>query len=230
MHGDGLGWSQFNQGKSLNAKRAFEKCVAIEPNHPAALNGLGWIAKGESNSDDAIGYYKKAVQAQPAATAALNGLATTLMELGRYDEALKYYEKWLKVEQTNSSAIAGRDKARKAINAVKGAVEVAHQWLSLVDRKEYGESWTHSAALFRTNITKDKWIPSVAAVRSPLGAVKSRRIKSSQFATSLPGAPDAAYVVIQYETSWEHKKSGVETITPMQDKDGKWRVAGYYVK
>jgi hypothetical protein len=64
----------------------------------------------------------------------------------------------------------------------------------------------------------------------PLGKVLKRTIKSSQYATSLPGAPDGEYVVIQYETSFANKKSAVETITPMLDKDGKWRVSGYYIK
>ena len=47
---------------------------------------------------------------------------------------------------------------------------------------------------------------------------------------SLPGAPDGEYVVIQYATTFENKKSAIETITPMLDGDGKWRVSGYYIK
>jgi ribosomal protein S17E len=42
--------------------------------------------------------------------------------------------------------------------------------------------------------------------------------------------PDGKYVVIKYDTSFENKKSAVETVTPMLDKDGKWRVAGYFIK
>ncbi len=48
--------------------------------------------------------------------------------------------------------------------------------------------------------------------------------------TSLPGAPDGEYVVIQIQTSFENKKSAVETITPMLDKDGRWRVSGYQIR
>ncbi len=44
------------------------------------------------------------------------------------------------------------------------------------------------------------------------------------------GAPDGEYVVIQFETSFEHKRSAIETVTPMMDRDGKWRVSGYYIK
>ncbi|HWN92533.1 MAG TPA: DUF4019 domain-containing protein, partial [Verrucomicrobiae bacterium] len=47
---------------------------------------------------------------------------------------------------------------------------------------------------------------------------------------TLPGAPDGEYVVIQYETAFENKASAVETITPMLDKDGSWRISGYYIK
>jgi hypothetical protein len=46
----------------------------------------------------------------------------------------------------------------------------------------------------------------------------------------MPGAPDGEYYVIQYDTSFEKKKSAVETITPMVDKEGKWRVSGYYIR
>ena len=53
---------------------------------------------------------------------------------------------------------------------------------------------------------------------------------TKRFETSLPGAPDGEYVVIQMETSFENKASAVETITPMRDSDGEWRVAGYYIK
>ena len=48
--------------------------------------------------------------------------------------------------------------------------------------------------------------------------------------TSLPGAPDGEYVVIQFDTSFTNKKVAVETVTPMKDEDGIWRVSGYYVK
>ena len=49
-------------------------------------------------------------------------------------------------------------------------------------------------------------------------------------ATSLPGAPDGEYVVIQFEASFGNKRASVETVTPMLDKDGQWRVSGYYIK
>jgi len=46
----------------------------------------------------------------------------------------------------------------------------------------------------------------------------------------MPGAPDGKYVAIQYEAVFEEKASGVETITPMLDPDGVWRVSGYFIR
>ncbi|MBM4320898.1 MAG: DUF4019 domain-containing protein, partial [Deltaproteobacteria bacterium] len=55
------------------------------------------------------------------------------------------------------------------------------------------------------------------------------KLKSARYQTSLPGAPDGEYVVIQFESSFENKRSAIETITPMLDS-GKWRVSGYFIK
>jgi hypothetical protein len=46
----------------------------------------------------------------------------------------------------------------------------------------------------------------------------------------LPGAPDGQYVVIQFETSFENKHNAVETVTPMLEPNGQWRVSGYYIR
>jgi hypothetical protein len=67
-------------------------------------------------------------------------------------------------------------------------------------------------------------------VRGPLGKIVTRKLKGSQYMTSMPSFPDGEYVVIQFETSFENKDTAVETVTPMLDKDGTWRVSGYYIK
>jgi hypothetical protein len=110
------------------------------------------------------------------------------------------------------------------------AVEAAEDWLALVDAGEYAKSWQASSELLQGAVTKEKWEQGLAAVLEPLGRVVSRELKSAQYATELPGAPDGEYVVIQFDTSFENKKSAVETVTPMLADDGVWRVSGYYIK
>ena len=110
------------------------------------------------------------------------------------------------------------------------AAKAALQWLALVDEGKYSESWEEAAQLFKGTVTREQWGASLTAARKPLGRLVSRAVKSMTYVTSLPGAPDGEYLVIQYTSSFERKKSGVETVTPMLDKDGKWRVSGYYIK
>jgi hypothetical protein len=112
----------------------------------------------------------------------------------------------------------------------KPAIASAERWLGLVDQGKYGESWREAAALFRNAINQGQWEQSLQAVRKPLGKLITRKIRMKTYRTSLPGAPDGEYVVIEFESSFENKKSAVETVTPMMDKDGKWRVSGYYIK
>ena len=114
--------------------------------------------------------------------------------------------------------------------AEKRAIEASNTWLTLIDNNQYAKSWETAAELFKNAVGKDQWNQSLNSVRKPLGKVMKRTMKSKQYTTTLPGAPDGEYVVIQYETSFENKNSSVETVTPMQDKDGNWRVSGYYIK
>ncbi len=112
----------------------------------------------------------------------------------------------------------------------KAAIAVAEKWLGLVDEGKYAESWTEAAGYFKNAVTQDQWAQSLKAVRNPLGKTISREVKDKTYSTSLPGAPDGEYVVIQFETSFANKRSAIETITPMLEKDGKWRVSGYFIK
>ena len=115
-------------------------------------------------------------------------------------------------------------------DAEKLGIESAQAWLEFVDIEKYTESWEEAAEYFKSAITKEKWGKAIQAVRNPLGKVVSRKLKSQKYTTSLPGTPYGEYVVIQYYTTFEKKKAAIETITPILDKDGKWKVSGYYIK
>jgi hypothetical protein len=124
--------------------------------------------------------------------------------------------------------VAGSVRADEA--SENAAVAAADAWLKLVDASQYGASWDDAARLFRDAVSKGDWEKSLSAVRSPLGNVVSRKAFSKRYTESLPGAPDGKYVIIQYETSFDNKKAAIETVTPMLDEDGRWRVSGYFIK
>ena len=114
--------------------------------------------------------------------------------------------------------------------AKKAAIAVSKEWLALLDSSEFDKTWDEAAPIFKAAIKKADWGRQINAIYTPFGKNLSRELVSSTYAETLPGAPDGKYVVIQYKSSFENKKSAIETITPMLDKDGKWRVSGYYIK
>jgi hypothetical protein len=124
------------------------------------------------------------------------------------------------------TASAANDRG-SAENAAESA---ARAWLGLVDAGKYADSWSSAAAPFRQKITAAQWQAAVSAARAPLGSLSSRTLKSATHTSTLPGAPDGDYVVLQFSSSFENKASAVETVTPMKDTDGQWRVSGYYIR
>ncbi|MGA9332666.1 MAG: DUF4019 domain-containing protein, partial [Rudaea sp.] len=114
--------------------------------------------------------------------------------------------------------------------AVASAKASATRWLRLVDAGKYRESWQQAASFFQSSVSETSWQNAVEKVRAPLGKVNHRTFKSAVFTHTLPGVPDGNYVVIQFATEFEHKASATETLTPMQEKDGSWRVSGYFVR
>jgi hypothetical protein len=110
------------------------------------------------------------------------------------------------------------------------AVSGAREWLSLVDSGKYSESWDEAAGYFQGSIGKNKWVQMLTSVRSPLGRNISRKLAKSTLKKELPGAPDGNYVICQFNSQFEKKKSAKETVTMMLGQDGTWRMAGYFIK
>jgi hypothetical protein len=124
-------------------------------------------------------------------------------------------------------AIAGAAMAQSA--AGHPAVQSALAWLSLVDAAKYDQSWSQAGALFQHGVAQDQWPATVARVRDPLGPVLSRTLRGAQEAHQLPGAPDGDYRIVQFDTSFTHKASAVETVV-LADEAGAWKVNGYFIK
>lgn len=112
----------------------------------------------------------------------------------------------------------------------KSATAAAQAWLGEIDAGNYSRSWKDAADYFRGAITEKGWSDALNGTRKPLGSLVSRKLASARSATSLPGAPDGNYVVMQFDTSFSNKKAAVETVTFVREKDGKWKAAGYYIK
>lgn len=110
------------------------------------------------------------------------------------------------------------------------AISVAENFLQLVDSGRYSESWDATSKLFKSQISKQEWAEQLDTVRPLFGNIINRKIEDQKYTKSLPGAPDGEYVVIQFSTEFENKKKAIETVTPMLESDGEWRVSGYYIR
>jgi hypothetical protein len=120
--------------------------------------------------------------------------------------------------------------AENGNQAEKAATAAARTWLAAIDEGAYAQTWTNAATGFKSAVTSEKWTDSMQRYRKPLGSLISRTVKSAKEMSSLPGAPDGDYVVMQFESSFAEKKSAIETVTFLLEKDGQWRAAGYYIK
>lgn len=120
--------------------------------------------------------------------------------------------------------------ARAAEKPEDAAQAAAEAWLPLVDAGDYDASWDAAAKIFRQSVTKEQWKQAATAARGPLGKLVSRKVKSREYKEQLPGAPDGKYVILQYDSVFENKASAVETVVPMAEADGKWRVSGYFIR
>ena len=122
------------------------------------------------------------------------------------------------------STLMGEEKPEAA------AQKSAESWLAVVDAGSYGESWEQMSTAAKSQVTKEQWVGALQQNRQPLGKMQSRKLASAQYSENPPNAPAGKYVVIQYQTAFEKMPSITETIVPMLDKDGQWRVSGYWVK
>jgi len=123
----------------------------------------------------------------------------------------------------SSTSFANKSKQMSAISA-------AESFLQLVDAGRYAESWDVTSSFFKQQVSKQQWVNRLEDLKLTLGQTIKRKIKNQNFTTSLPDAPNGEYVVIQFSTSFTNKKSAIETVTPMFESDGEWRVTGYYIQ
>jgi hypothetical protein len=114
--------------------------------------------------------------------------------------------------------------------AEKAGAQSAERWLTIVDRGAFKESWVESATLLQSKVSQSEWVKMLGNARQPFGANLSRTLEKAEYTSTLSGAPDGKYVVATFESSFEQKANAVETVTVALSDEGKWKVAGYFIK
>ncbi len=124
----------------------------------------------------------------------------------------------------------GTNAIAKAISPEEAAQAGANDWLIFVDSQKYVESWDAASDIFKNVITAERWKESLSSAREPFGKLISRKMSKQKHYSSLPGVSDGSYYVIQYNSKFENKENAAETVTVAKEKDGTWKVAGYFIK
>lgn len=120
--------------------------------------------------------------------------------------------------------------AASAGAATEAATNAADKWLAVMDAGQTAAAWDAAAPIMQTAVTRDTWAKVGSEARAPFGAVKSRKLGSASYTRTLPNAPQGEYVVIQYNTDFANRAGAVETVVPMRQPDGSWKVSGYFIR
>lgn len=104
------------------------------------------------------------------------------------------------------------------------------EWLTLVDDGRYDASWEAASEIFRSAVEKPDWLATVTKLREPLGHFRGRALRSVIAKTDPANSPEGEYILMTFDSGFDHRQDVIETLTMYQEKDGAWRTAGYFLK
>ena len=96
------------QGRSADAKIAWQIAVARDPAFAEAWYNLAIAAEDEGHEDLAVAEYRRAVQAQPDYADAQFNLGLLLTKLDRFDDALPVWQRYLELDPHSTQAAIAR--------------------------------------------------------------------------------------------------------------------------
>ena len=112
----------------------------------------------------------------------------------------------------------------------KAALTAAEAWLGLLDSAKFADTWKNADDYFKTRVKEAKWVRQMPQLSRTLGKIVSRKLLSANFTHKLPGLPGRSAFILRYATKFEKKPQAIETVIPIDETDGTWRVSGYYIK
>jgi membrane-bound lytic murein transglycosylase len=115
-----------------------------------------------------------------------------------------------------------KEKAEKA-------TAVAMDFLQLVDEGKYAESWQTAAKLMQEKVTQEEWVEKLTKARARSGALVNRTAQHTSYSTTAKDSPDGEYIMLTFESRYQHAESVDEYVTVMLEGEG-WRVAGYFIQ
>jgi hypothetical protein len=109
---------------------------------------------------------------------------------------------------------------------VDDALNVSKDWVAQIDAGRYDESYAFGCDAMRDKVPETTWEEVLKTLRSPWGAVESRRQVSHVFKPNGYEGTEGEFILITYETTFKRLDPATEVVVLKWD-GGKWRGAGY---
>lgn len=134
-------------------------------------------------------------------------------------------------ENTVTSTAAAEDEPEEEeVPSPEAAAAAAKAFLAIIDSEKYQDSWLEAASELQSSVPAEKWEATLKSVRQPLGKLVSRKVRSNETAPVPTGGKCTEYRTLIYDSSFESKKAGAETIVLGLDRFGTWKMTSYLVK
>lgn len=119
--------------------------------------------------------------------------------------------------------------AGSAQAATEEPTSSAWQWLELLDKGKYADSYAEGSAIFRSRISERSWESKVQIFRDAIGTIVWRDVLDVSSVADPPLLPNGQYAVVHYKSKFSDKKEYQESVTLVME-NGLWRVATYDIK
>jgi len=106
------------------------------------------------------------------------------------------------------------------------AYDSALAWLHIWDAGNYDESRNEASTYFKNDVSRIDAKRTFEELRLSLGAIKARRINSSEFNQ----APDGDYWHFVFESDFENRNPATETVEMVRESDGAWKVSSWLIR
>jgi tetratricopeptide (TPR) repeat protein len=117
-----LGFGHHQAGKLAEAERCYRQVLAIQPNHPDALQLLGAVAYQLGHYDVAAESIRCAIKQDPTNPAWFSNLGLALEGQGKFEEALLSHNSALKLKPDNAEVLNNRGNALRALGRTDEAL------------------------------------------------------------------------------------------------------------
>jgi len=130
----------YYQKRYLEALRAYEKAIELDPNLALARNGEGTALECLGRYNEALQAQNKAIELDPNLAEAWSGKGNALEYLERYNEALRAYERAIELDPNLAEAWSGKGNAFWGQNRYDEALRTYERAIEL--NPNLAEAWS----------------------------------------------------------------------------------------